>query len=950
MQKFFLAIFIFSFGFTSVFSQNKSIVGTVRDTFNVKPVVFASVSLIRKADSILVNHTRSNQQGKFQLQVKEAGKYILLIAHGSFADYVDDIEVKNEDTEKDLGSIGLFQRSQMLKEVIVKKADSIKIKGDTLEYLADSFKLKQGAMVEDLLKVLPGIQVNKKGEITAMGEKVEKVLVDGEEFFGDDPTIATQNIQSKVVEKVQVFDKKSDQAQFTGFDDGQEQKTINLKLKDNMNRGEFGKVELGGGWKDRWQNQAMVNSFKNKRQMSIYGLMSSNGKTGLGWEDKNTYTGDGGGMQMDEDGGFMWNFSGDEEDGVDWGGRGNTPEGITKAWVGGAHYANKWNEGKQHLNTNYSFGRINRTKRETSFRENILPTGKYFTTDTSSSFSSRNTHRISGKFTWMIDSSLTLIYNLSSRLAVNESNSNSNTINQSFSEQPINSSKRDIENKSNTTRVTNTITLNKKFKKTGRTISLNASHTYNNSDGLGMQTGNNAYTFGGTSFNEILDQKKDQSQLKSNLTADVTYTEPLSKKFLLKTSYGYASDASLSDNRTLVRPNLIDEDYTVRVDSLSTEFDSKVYSHTIGTELKYNEKKYNVTAGAKVRYSMFHQDDLVRNFNYDYNRINIFPTLRFNYKFDQFTRFSFTYNGSTRQPSITQLQPVQDNSNPLEVYVGNPNLKIGYNQNFNLTYFNYKVLSGRSLYSGIGFSNSFNNIALNTSIDALGRSVNQYVNLNGGYNANLWGGVRTKIPKTPLEGKVDVGGNFSHTPNITNNVNGTTNALSLTVTPGLTYSKEEKFFTSLDLGTLFSNSTNTIQTSRNIRYFSFTPSASAEFYLPYNLEFGTDADYIYTPPVAPYKTSFTRFIWNSYLSYKLLPKNNLELRASINDILNQNKGYERTTTNNTNTERYFQTLGRYWMISAVWNFSTGPMAESKAPVKGRGKGGMRRGGGMRRMR
>jgi hypothetical protein len=164
-------------------------------------------------------------------------------------------------------------------------------------------------MVEDLLKVLPGIQVNKKGEITAMGEKVEKVLVDGEEFFGDDPTIATQNIQSKVVEKVQVFDKKSDQAQFTGFDDGQEQKTINLKLKDNMNRGEFGKVELGGGWKDRWQNQAMVNSFKNKRQMSIYGLMSSNGKTGLGWEDKNTYTGDGGGMQMDEDGGFMWNFS-----------------------------------------------------------------------------------------------------------------------------------------------------------------------------------------------------------------------------------------------------------------------------------------------------------------------------------------------------------------------------------------------------------------------------------------------------------------------------------------------------------------------------------------------------------------------------------------------------------------------------------------------------------------
>lgn len=953
MHKIFLTLLVVCIGFGGVFAQNKTIVGTVRDTFNVKSVVFASVSLIRKADSILVSYTRSNQQGKFQLKVQEAGKYILLIAHGSFADYVDDVELKAEDTEKDLGSIGLYQRSQMLKEVIVKNAASIKIKGDTLEYLADSFKVKQGAMVEDLLKVLPGIQVNKKGEITAMGEKVEKVLVDGEEFFGDDPTVATQNIQSKVVEKVQVFDKKSDQAQFTGFDDGQEQKTINLKLKDNMNHGEFGKVELGGGWKDRWQNQVMVNSFKNKRQMSVYGLMSSNGKTGLGWEDKNTYASDGsgGGMQMDEDGGFMWNFSSDDDDGTDWGGRGNTPEGITKAWVGGAHYANKWNDGKQHLNTNYSFGRINKTKSETSYRENILPSGKYFTTDTSSSYSSRNTHRISGKFTWMIDSSTTLIYNLNSRIAQNESISNSNTSNKSASELPINSSNRAIENNSNTVRVSNTITLNKKMKKTGRTLSLNLAQTYNNSDGLGMQTGYNDYNIGGINTHEVLDQKKDQQQLKNNYSADVTYTEPLSKKFLLKASYGYAADASLSDNKTLVKPNINDEEYTVRVDSLSTEFDSKVYSHTVGAELKFNEKKYNITAGAKARYSMFHQDDLVRNLNYDYNRINLFPTLRFNYKFDQFTRFTFSYSGSTRQPSITQLQPVQDNSNPLEVYVGNPNLKIGYNQNFNINYFSYKVLSARSIYAGIGFNNSFNNIALNTSIDALGRSVNQYVNLNGGYSANMWGGINAKIPKTPLEGKLNVGANYAHTPNITNNISGNTNTLSLTLTPGLTYSEEDKFYTSLDLGTIFSNTTNTIQASRNIRYFSFTPSASVEIYLPHDIEFGTDAAYVYNPPVAPYNTSFTRFIWNSYLSYKLLPKKNLEIKASINDILNQNKGYERTTTNNTNTERYFQALGRYWMVSAVWNFSSGPMADSKAPPKGkvRGMGGMRRGGG-RRMR
>ena len=251
------------------YAQVYTITGKLQDSMNVKPVVFGSVSIISKSDSILKTFGRTNQKGEFSLNVKQPGKYILLIAHNTFVDYVEDIEILESDRDKNLGTINMFQRGQLLKEVFIKNSAAIKIKGDTLEFLADSFKVKEGAMVEDLLKVMPGIQVNKNGEITAMGEKVEKVLVDGEEFFGDDPTVATQNIQSKVVEKVQVFDKKSDQAAFTGFDDGEEQKTINLKLKKDMNKGAFGKVELGGGWEDRWKNQAMINAFKDKRQFSV---------------------------------------------------------------------------------------------------------------------------------------------------------------------------------------------------------------------------------------------------------------------------------------------------------------------------------------------------------------------------------------------------------------------------------------------------------------------------------------------------------------------------------------------------------------------------------------------------------------------------------------------------------------------------------------------------------
>jgi hypothetical protein len=363
-------------------------------------------------------------------------------------------------------------------------------------------------------------------------------------------------------------------------------------------------------------------------------------------------------------------------------------------------------------------------------------------------------------------------------------------------------------------------------------------------------------------------------------------------------------------------------------------------------KLNSRKKKYNVTAGTKVRYSTFNQEDKVRNLNYDYNRLNLFPTLRFNYKFDQFRRFTFSYNGATKQPSISQIQPIQDNTNPLNIIVGNPNLKIAYNQTFNINYFSYKVLSSRSLYAGIYFTNSFNNIVSNRTFDNVGRTVTSYINMNGGYNASMWGGINSKIPKTPLEGKLNINGNLSHLPNMINNIKGITNSTSLTLTPGISYSKEDVMYLSLDLGTIYTNTTNTNQTSRNIQFLSFNPTFSSNFYLPKNFEIGTDFDYQYNPAVGPYATSFNRFIWNSYAAYKMLAGKNLEWRFSITDMLNQNTGYERTTTLNNNSERFFQTLGRYWMVGMIWNFTSGPMANAQGGKKG-GPRTTSRGGGRR---
>lgn len=921
-------------------AQQAQISGIIQDSMNVRPISFVTVSLIKSGDSVLQQFTRTNQQGKFNLSKIPYGKYIMLIAHSNYVDYVDEIQVQTN--EINLGTISLFERGQLLKEIVIKNAAGIKIKGDTLEFLADSFKVKQGAMVEDLLKVLPGIQVNKKGEITAQGEKIEKVLVDGEEFFGDDPTIATQNIQSKVVEKVQVFEQKSEQAKFTGFDDGQEQKTINLKLKKGMNKGEFGKVEAKAGPNDRWEAQGMFNSFKDKRQFSMYGVMSSLGKTGLGWEDRRTYTGTGNDFQMDDEVGFIWN-SNDDEDDNSWG---SVREGLVKAWTGGIHFADKWDENKQHINANYSFGRINTVKRENSFTENLLPNFSYHTLDTSSSFSSKNTHRISAKYEFMPDSFTNIIYNMSGRLGFNEGVSSKHSYNESTSNTPISSTATENDNSSTTTRVNNQLTINRKLRKAGRTISLNTNYNYNKNDGLGFLQSNNSFLQGGSSISQQLDQQKDQQQITNYLNADLTYTEPIVKNVLMKLSYSITSDQSKSVKTTLAKLAGTN-DYGDRIDSLSSDFDSKINSHTGGLEFKFTQKKHIITLGSRIRYSTFNQIDLVRNKTYDYNRWNVFPTLRYTFKKNQFSRVTFTYTGSTKQPSITQIQPVQDNTNPLQVYLGNPNLKIGYNQNFNVNYFNYKVMTSRSIYSGLNFTNTYNMISINRFFDETGRTINQYININGFYSMNAWAGYGRKLGASPFEGRLDVNGSYTHTPSIINNIQSITHNYSVSLKPNLSYSIDEKLYTSATAGVIYTDAKNTIQTNRNIQFLSLNPTAEATYTIAKDFEINADIDYLYNPAVGPYKTSFSRFLLGAYVAYKMLPNRNLTWKLSVFDALNQNKGYDRSTTNNYNTERNYLTYGRYVTAGLVWNFTSGPMAAAQgAPKMGpRMPRGPRPGGG-----
>ncbi len=310
-----------------------TIKGNIKDTLNKNFLTNASISILKSKDSILVKHTRSNTDGSFILNNVPNGNYVLVVTYPKYADYFDNIEVK-DNQPLDVKTLPLISRISLLQEVIVQgKVAAIRMKGDTLEFKADSFKTGPNANVQDLLKRLPGISVNNKGEIVAQGVKVEKVLVDGEEFFSDDPAVVTKNLRSDAVDKVQVFDKKSDQATFTGIDDGEKSRTINLELKQDKKKGYFGKAEIGHSFDQFRYGKLMANAFKAKSKIAGYITNDNTAYESLDWNEKTNYGEDmNRTTQVNDDGGVsMWS-SGDN---FSWG------QGFPTSTTAGLHFSQK---------------------------------------------------------------------------------------------------------------------------------------------------------------------------------------------------------------------------------------------------------------------------------------------------------------------------------------------------------------------------------------------------------------------------------------------------------------------------------------------------------------------------------------------------------------------------------------------------------------------------------
>ncbi len=903
--------FFFFFAFQQSFAQT-GFKGTVKDSSENKMLKNAVISLLKPTDSILVKYTRSADNGTFLLEKIKPGKYIIEVSYPGYATFSDIVESKDGDVTN-LNFINIIPKAKLLEEIVIQqKVAAIRIKGDTTEFKADSFKVGPNANVQELLKKLPGLQVNSKGEITAQGQKVEKVLVDGEEFFSDDPAVVTQNLRADIVDKVQVFDKKSEQAEFTGVDDGEKKKTINLELKEDKKKGYFGKVEAGSDFDKYRSGKVMINSFKKKQKIAAYITHNNTSFEGLNWNERRNYGSDENmNIEVSDDGGMMIWSRGDE---FSWG------RGIPLSTTAGLGYANKWNKDKNNFSGNYQFNDQSVHGRNTTFTKTILPVGSYSNSSIENFNTTGRRNKLNGIYEWKIDSNNTIKFKAVGSIT-NRSRFNSYT---GFSEnegsKPINNISRTITSDNENKDFTSEFSWKKRFKKQGRTFSYTGNWSNNSADGTGFLNSTTNYF----DSNEQISKTQETDQKKTNNTRNtvfqnkLVFTESLTKKLFLELSYNNSFNNNNSDNNTLEKP-LSSSAYTSKVDSLSNHFVYNATDHTGGLSFRYTQKKYTFSIGTLIGHTNYRLQEL----NKGYDRSRSFTRLlpRANFKFTPKKQKSITlsYNGSTQNPSLQDINPIIDNIDPLNITIGNTNLKQAFRHNFSVQVTDFKIIKSKNFYfsGNYGFTN--NAITNASKIDS-GKTVTQKINVNGNYDGNFWAMYGFEIAPS-VNFNINASGNTSRYINYVNTVKNVNDfyRIGMGIGMGMWSDKWINFNFNLEPTLNYSKSSINPNTTK---YWTLNcyPYASIKLKKK-KLYFDLEGDINIYQKNETFKTQQNLAVINTSIRKTFTKNDAFEVKLSVNDLFNQNTSVQRNISSNFISENTFQNIKRYWLLTFIWNFT-----------------------------
>ena len=957
----------------SSFAQS-TVQGTIVDSLTRKPLMEASVSLMLARDSSLVTFGITDGDGKFVFPKIAEGQYRVLVTYVGYRGRARRVSVTKGDPVADVGTLDLVAQSQTLMEVSVQGEKApIAVKGDTLEFNADSFKTRPNAQVEDLLKKLPGVEVDRDGNVKAQGQAITKVLVDGKPFFGNDPKMATRNLPADIIDKVQLFDQASEQSTFSGVDDGDREKTINITTKKDKRKGTFGQQSIGAGPKPddnaRYSGRVSLSQFNNGRQISLLGMANNVNQQGFTAQDLGLGSNFGGAGQGQggSAGGGGNVIRGGQSGGSGNGGGQVGSNAITQSWAGGINYRDGWGK-KIDVVSSYNASSTNTLTDQRSVRTNILPEGTTSgsTSGTASAFvrnqtnGSDNTNtnqRVNLRLDYRLDTLTTI------RVIPNLSwlNSNYNNFSQSQT-----TSAEGVQTNTSTTNYNsegsgftgnNSLLLLRKFRKKGRTFSVNWNVAMNNQNNEGINKSVN--TFNGLSTTltsgtitkdstglttQTINQRNDQNTRSMTNSVNLSYTEPLSLRQTLEFHYNLSNNHNTS-NRFVNDFNAATNQYDLLNQTLTNQFVNDYVTNRAGLTWQTRRLKYTYALGLDAQQASLNSDNLSHDTNLNRSFQNLLPNALFTYNFGKGQRLRMNYRTRINAPSVNQLQPVANNTNPLNIQLGNLDLQPEYSHTLSLNYNKFNAATFRNMFVFLNASRTDNKIVNSTVFSKEGAQTTRPVNTNGYYTVNgsfVWGQpLKLGAQKT----------NLNLSTNVTYNrgmsfINEQSNlAKNFLVGQGVSLSSNftEKLDLNLSGNVNWQSARYSLQPNQNTTFLNQTVTLDVFYQLPLRFTFSTNVYYNhYGGSSASYNQSYT--LWNATLSRQLFKQNQAEIRFQAFDLLNQNQSIVRNVTDTYTEEVRSRVLNRYFMISFVYNlrkFGTGvtpPRDSFEQRSRGTGQG------------
>ncbi len=929
MYKYSILSLLLFFSIAS-FGQKGTLKGKLIDSVGGQSLRSASITVLDAQDSTLEVFGLSDDDGNFNLRGISQGQFIVKITYEGYKTVRKRITISKEKLIADLGNIYMKIKAKELDEVIV-EAPPMTVKKDTIEYNASSFKTKPNAVVEDLLKKLPGVEVDKKGAITAQGETVQRVLVDGKRFFGDDPKMATRNLPPDMVDKIQVYDAQSDQSAFSGFDDGTRTKTINITTKKDKRAGYFGKAMAGGGNDGRYEGSATFNRFKNNQQISFVSEANNVNKQAFSVQDFLGVVGKGGGGR-----------------GAGELGGGNSSTGITTVWAAGLNYKDVWGKSTDAYGSYfYNNVAINNISNSLTQKFATNPDSSQFATQASNSLNQNQNHRFNFNIEMPFDSANSMIIrpNVSYQASTVGTQTGTNTTLNNVSE--LSNVNQNLHTYNNGFNNSIDVLFRHRFKLPGHTYSLDVSGGNSNNDG----NQNNYSTTSTPKLLDTLNQYNNNGSNSGNISTTFSYTHPVAKNQLIQLGANYSYSLGTSDQYTYSLDSV--GKYTVPVNNLTNNFKNINESErfTLGYRMQSSNLNFGVTGG--VQFTNLNSNNrtadtmpIIKHYT------NLYPTANLMYSFTRTTNIRINYNGRTSAPSLSQLEPVTNNTNQLNITTGNQKLSQAFTNSLRIFFTSFDVFKLRNIFAVINASNTLNGIVSDiTQINSGAKAGTQhttYINKSGAYSLSGYFnyGFQLSNPKSNLNFST----NLSNSKNISLLNGSENNTYNSTIgeTIGWTMNLNEKFDMNLHASSTYSIIKNTINTQTNSNYYTNSLWAEPTYTFKGGWVFSNDFTYtFYTGRTSGY--NFSVPLWNAYISKLMFKNQNGELKFALYDILNKNQNVTRTTTNNSVADVQNNVLKQYFSITFSYNLRkfAGQQAAIPGIFKGmRGMGGGRGGRGI----